>query len=87
LTTRLAGHRRPVLLGDGHSKHHNQESVDFKASTDEVGTDVELVAFINADHKESYVTAPDFHTDELVRSSVKIFELISPLRCKFALLA
>ena len=40
--------------------------MNFKAYADEVGTDVELITFNNADHTEGMLTEPERYKDELV---------------------
>ena len=55
-----------ILHGDSDVRLDYQESVNFKAYADEVGTDVELITFNNADHTEGMLTEPDRYRDELV---------------------
>jgi len=63
-----AAGNRPMLIlhGDSDVRLDYQESVNFKAYADEVGADVELITFNNADHTEGMLTEPDRYRDELV---------------------
>ena len=55
-----------ILHGDSDVRLAYEESVNFKAYADEVGTDVELITFNNADHTEGMLTEPERYRNELV---------------------
>jgi dipeptidyl aminopeptidase/acylaminoacyl peptidase len=59
---------RPMLIlhGDSDVRLAYEESVNFKAYADSVGTDVELITFSNADHTEGMLSEPERYRDELV---------------------
>jgi dipeptidyl aminopeptidase/acylaminoacyl peptidase len=54
-----------ILHGDIDVRLDYQESVNFKAYADSVGTDVELMTFNNADHTEGMLAEPERYRDEL----------------------